>query len=157
MNRTYVWYNGVLVEEAKDTTLEEQIAEVCGLVNAAVGQLVALIAQVLEDEAWEGVGVRTAEQWVAWKCGVSLSRARRLVTMARRLKELPETKAAMEAGELCEDQVAVICRHAPPTSTARPPSWPVPPPWPNSVGCWAATCSRRRSRLRPTSPTSLAG
>ena len=33
--------------------------------------------------------------------------------MARRLGELPETKAAMEAGELGEDQVAVICRHAP--------------------------------------------
>ncbi len=83
------------------------------MVNAAVGRLVALIAQVLEAEAWEGVGIRTAEQWVAWKCGVSLSRARRLVAMARRLKELPETKAAMEAGELSEDQVAVLCRHAP--------------------------------------------
>ena len=44
---------------------------------------------------------------------MSPARARRLVAMARRLSELPETKAAMEAGELCEDQVAVICRHAP--------------------------------------------
>jgi len=33
--------------------------------------------------------------------------------MARRLGELPITAAAFEAGELCEDQVAVIARHAP--------------------------------------------
>jgi len=33
--------------------------------------------------------------------------------MARRLPELPETRAALEAGELAEDQVSVICRHTP--------------------------------------------
>jgi hypothetical protein len=81
--------------------------------NAAVGKLVELIGEVLETGAWEGAGIRSASQWVAWKCGVSQTRARRLVAMARRLGELPETKAAMEAGELGEDQVAVICRHAP--------------------------------------------
>ena len=93
--------------------LEDEIAQVCGVINAAVGRLVGLIAEVLETGAWEGAGIRSAQQWVAWKCGVSPGRARRLVAMARRLGELPETKAAMEAGELCEDQVAVICRHAP--------------------------------------------
>ena len=102
-----------MADEAKGAALEDEIAEVCGVINAAVGRLVGLIARVLAAEAWEGVGIRSAEQWVAWKCGVSLSRARRLVAMARRLSELPETKAAMAAGELGEDQVAVICRHAP--------------------------------------------
>jgi len=97
------------------TGIEAEIAEVCGVMNAAVGRLVGLIAQVLETGAWEGAGIRSAQQWVAWKCGVSTSRARRLVSMARRLGELPATKAAMQAGELCEDQVAVICRHAPTT------------------------------------------
>ena len=33
--------------------------------------------------------------------------------MARRLSELPATRAALEAGELSEDQVALVCRHAP--------------------------------------------
>ena len=65
-------------------------------------------------EAWAGAGIRTAEQWVAWKCGVNPSRARTLVAMARRLGQLPETKAALEAGELSEDQAAaVVCRRAP--------------------------------------------
>ncbi len=93
--------------------IEVEIAQVCGVLNAAVGRLVGLVARVLETGAWEGAGIRSAEQWVAWKCGVSPGRARALVAMAKRLGELPETKAAMEAGELCEDQVAVICRHAP--------------------------------------------
>jgi len=44
---------------------------------------------------------------VAWKCGVSPARARRLVLLARRLGELPETRSALEAGELCEDQVVL--------------------------------------------------
>lgn len=95
------------------TRLEVEIAEVCGVMNAAVGRLVNLISKVLETGAWEGAGIRSVQQWVAWKCGVSTGRARRLVAMARRLGELPDTKAAMEAGELGEDQVAVICRHAP--------------------------------------------
>ena len=115
--RTYVWYNGdvqdAAVKEAVASELEAEIAQVCGLMNAITGQLVGLIARVLETESWQGAGIRSASQWVAWKCGVSPSRAGALVLMARRLAELPETRAALEAGELCEDQVAVVCRHVP--------------------------------------------
>lgn len=99
--------------EAEAARLEIEMAEVCGVVNAATGRLVDLIAQVLATESWHGAGIRSAEQWVGWKCGVSAGRARALVRMARRLVELPETKAAFAAGELSEDQVAVMCRHAP--------------------------------------------
>ena len=93
--------------------LEEEIAETCGILNVATGRLVSLIGRVLATESYAGAGIRSPEQWVAWKCGVSLGRARSLVAMARRLRELPETRSALEAGELAEDQVAVIVRHAP--------------------------------------------
>ena len=99
--------------EAESQRLEAEIADVCGLLNAATGRLVELIAKVIETGAWQGWGIRSAEQWVAWKCGVSPARARSLVAMARRLGELPETRAALEAGELSEDQVSVVCRRAP--------------------------------------------
>ncbi|HJV09735.1 MAG TPA: DUF222 domain-containing protein [Acidimicrobiales bacterium] len=99
--------------EAKAATLEREIAEVCGVMNAATARLVRLIGEVLETESWQGWGVRSASQWVAWKCGVSPARARSLVLIARRVNELPETAAAFDGGELCEDQVAVVCRHAP--------------------------------------------
>jgi len=101
------------VKEAEAARLESEMAQVCGVINAASGRLVDLIAKVLATGSWQGAGIRSAEQWVAWKCGVSAGRARSLVRMARRLGELPQTKAAFAAGELAEDQVAVVCRHAP--------------------------------------------
>ncbi|MGH9224925.1 MAG: DUF222 domain-containing protein [Acidimicrobiales bacterium] len=99
--------------EAEAARLEREIAEVCGLLNAANARLVGLIADVLATESWQGWRTRSPEHWVAWKCGVSPGRARSLVAIARRLRVLPETKAAFDAGELSEDQVAVVCRHAP--------------------------------------------
>ena len=68
---------------------------------------------MLETGAWQGWGIRSPEQWVAWKCGVSPRRAHTLVVMASRLAALPETRAALEAGELSEDSVALVCRQAP--------------------------------------------
>ncbi len=94
------------------------MAEVCGLINAATGRLVRLIGLVLATGSWEGAGIRSPEQWVAWKCGVGSGRARSLVTMARRLGDLPQTRAAFEAGELAEDQVAVVSRYAPASTDA---------------------------------------
>jgi len=100
-------------KEAEAARLEAEIADVCGMVNAATARLVDLIGRVLATGSWEGWQIRSPEHWVSWKCGVSPARARCLVAMARRLSELPETKAAFDAGELSPDQVAVVCRHAP--------------------------------------------
>jgi hypothetical protein len=65
----------VAEREAEAARLEAEMAEVCGVLNAATGRLVGLIARVLETEAWQGWGIRSAEHWVAWKCGVSPRRA----------------------------------------------------------------------------------
>jgi len=100
-------------QENEANAIEEEMAQVCGTLNATAGRLVALIARALASGACEGTGIHSPEQWVAWKCGVSAGRARRLVAMARRMPELPETASALRAGELSEDQVAVVCRHAP--------------------------------------------
>ena len=61
--------------------------------------------------AWEGVGIRSPEHWVVWRCGVSPGRARRLVRMARALAALPATNELFRAGSLGEDQTALIVRH----------------------------------------------
>jgi hypothetical protein len=106
-----------LVEERdrdpESSELEAEIAQTCGVMNATAAHLVRLIARVLESGTWQVSGIHSAMQWVAWQCGVSPARARSLVAMARRRAELPTVSAAFDAGELCEDQVAVICRHAP--------------------------------------------
>ena len=99
--------------EAATERLEDEIAQACGLVNAATGWLVELLAQVMDAQAWVGDGIRSAEQWVGWKTGTSSARAHGLVAMARRLGELPETAKAFATGELSEDQVRLICRYVP--------------------------------------------
>jgi len=115
--RTCLCYNSgmeALAErEEKASRLEAEIAEVCGVLNAASGRLAGLLAQVVEAELREIYGVHSPSQWVAWQCGVSPARAQALLRTARRMGELPETRAAFEAGELSEDQVAVISRLAP--------------------------------------------
>jgi hypothetical protein len=51
---------------------------------------------------------------VTWRYGVSSARARSLVRMAQRLpSELPLVFEAFRAGELGEDQVAVLVRYLP--------------------------------------------
>ncbi|MDQ6839371.1 MAG: hypothetical protein M3137_13855, partial [Actinomycetota bacterium] len=62
--------------ETEAAVLEDEIAEMCGILNVAMGRLGALIWRVLATEAYAGAGIRSPEQWVAWKCGVSLGRAR---------------------------------------------------------------------------------
>ncbi|HEX8771185.1 MAG TPA: DUF222 domain-containing protein [Acidimicrobiales bacterium] len=105
--------DGVKVQEAEVEGLEAEMASLCGLVNAATGRLVSLVARVIETGAWEVSGIRSPSHWVAWKCGLSASRARRIVSMAKRATELARCQAAFEGGELSEDQMAVVARHAP--------------------------------------------
>lgn len=60
----------------------------------ATAEVVAAIAEALEDPAgWQGDGI-VSPRWVALRCGVTSSRARRLVAMARALAELPAAAAA---------------------------------------------------------------
>lgn len=99
--------------EAEVATLESRVAELTGVLNATTAALVDQIAVALDGGLWEGSGIRSPEHWVMLHCGVSPRRARTLVAMARRLGELPETKASFAAGMLSEDQAALVVRHAP--------------------------------------------
>ena len=46
--------------EAVANELMGEIAEVCGVLNAATGRLVRLIARVLETGSWQCSGIRSA-------------------------------------------------------------------------------------------------
>src|SRR4051812_33919694 len=90
--------------ESEGARLETRIAELTGVLNATTAALVDQIAVALGGGLWEGSGIRSPEHWVMLHCGVSPRRARAFVAMARRLGELPETKASFVAGTLSEDQ-----------------------------------------------------
>ena len=87
---------------------EGRVAELMGVINAATAELVRVIAEVDAAGTWKGDGIRSLEHWVAWHCGMSGARAARLVHMARRREELPLATGAFTAGEISEDQAAVV-------------------------------------------------
>ncbi|CAN5566452.1 hypothetical protein BH20ACT2_BH20ACT2_12960 [soil metagenome] len=93
-----------------DGPLVRRVSKLVGHINAANAELVAALGEVLATESWQVVGIRSPEHWVTWRCGVSPAHARRLVAAARRLAELPETRAVFASGEIGEDQVAEIVR-----------------------------------------------
>src|SRR5262245_44964754 len=93
-------------------SIEADVALVCGHLNAFHGQLVALTERALATGVPDQHGLSPA-QWLAWKTGLSLGRARQIVQMAERRAELPVTFAALSDGELAVDQAAVLARHCP--------------------------------------------
>jgi hypothetical protein len=99
--------------------VDDRVAELMGIINAATADLVDVIAEVLASGAWEGWGIRSPEHWVTWRCGVSPARARRLVALARRVAELPESAGVFAAGSLSEDQMVEVTRYTPPDRDAQ--------------------------------------
>lgn len=94
---------------------EAELAEWAGVVNAAQGRMVAVVARALDEELWVQSGIASPAHWLTWRLGVSPAHARLLVRVARRHADLPVTMAALDAGELSLDQVEVIARHVPAT------------------------------------------
>ena len=93
---------------------QARLAELMGQINCLTAQMVDVIAEVLDADAWApGGGLRSPEHWVAWRTGVAPARAAALVTMARRRGELSECEALFRAGSLTEDAMKVITAKAP--------------------------------------------
>lgn len=99
--------------ERQVLALQERIALACGQLNALHAELVDLIGEAIDTNAWEQWGIGSVEQYVTWKSGLSAGRARQLVHLARRRDELPQTFGAFRRGELSVDQAAVVVAHAP--------------------------------------------
>jgi hypothetical protein len=97
----------------RDEELDGAVAALCGVLHAATASLVEVLAGVLEREAWAEPGIRSPIHWVTWRGGVSAARARSWVQMAQRRHELPLVFEAFGAGELAEDQVAVLVGYLP--------------------------------------------
>ena len=93
--------------------LEHRIAQVCGHLNVCLGQLIDLIVETLATNGWHGHGFRSPEHWVSLRTGLSPTRARQLVLLARRAAELPVTVDAVRSGRLSIDQAVVVAQTVP--------------------------------------------
>src|SRR3546814_2427316 len=69
---------------------QDRVSALVGQSNVLAAQLVDVVVEVLDAEAWGGgEGLRSPEHWLSWRAGLSASRARGIVPIARRVAELP--------------------------------------------------------------------
>ena len=81
---------------------------------------------LVDSDGWEGIGIQSPEHWLCWKAGISRPRAEGLVSIARRVAELPTCGALFRAGRLGEDAMVRIARRVPPPVTPRWRRWRPP-------------------------------
>jgi hypothetical protein len=98
---------------AAQVVAEQELASLCGALNASHLRLVAIVAQALLDESWAIAGVRSPDHWLTMRAGLSPFHARQVVSVARRHAELPTVMSQFADGQLSLDQVSVIARYAP--------------------------------------------
>lgn len=96
--------------------LTEELAELQGQRNVIDGRIVEIVAELERDQLLGETGVRSTEQYVAWKTGASPANARAVTAVARRAEEFPRCVEGLCAGELSLDQVSTIAERALPGS-----------------------------------------
>jgi len=94
--------------------LEVEITELAAHVNAATCRWLGLVAEFDRRERWGQWGCKSCAQWLSWRCGLSPAAAREQVRVARKLADLPTTRAVFGRGELSYSQVRALTRIATP-------------------------------------------
>ncbi|MEE8407822.1 MAG: DUF222 domain-containing protein, partial [Acidimicrobiia bacterium] len=83
-----------------------------GLTAAGMAQLCSLIQAADVSQTWMRDGARSLSDWVSARLRVRPDTARQLVSVARRLSDLPVLSERFAAGDLSLDQVDAISRMA---------------------------------------------
>ena len=101
-----------MASEAAWCAHDAAVSEVMGVVNAASARLIGLVRQCIDEGWWEHSGCRSPEHWVEARCGLSRSRAARLVRIARRIHEFPALDELGRRGLVTEDHLHLAAVHA---------------------------------------------
>jgi len=109
---------GAIADAQRIGELHDRVGRLCGRVNALEGDLVGVLAELFALGAHEGVGWRSAGQYVAWLTGTGRARAGALVATAQTLADFPHTTTRLRAGDITLDQTAAVVRNAPPWADA---------------------------------------
>lgn len=94
-------------------TASHKVGVLSGQVAQLHAELIEVTARVIEDDAWDGVGIRSVEHFLEIQTGLDRHTVSKLVTVARRAGELPEVMGLLRQGSITLDQAAVVARHAP--------------------------------------------
>jgi hypothetical protein len=98
--------------------LEHQMLTLSGHLAAATCSFLLLVGEYDERRSWESWECLSCAHWLNWRCGVGMVAAREQVRVARRLRELPEVRAAFAQGRISYSKVRAITRVAHPAIEA---------------------------------------
>lgn len=99
--------------------LESEIADLWASISQRMARWLDLIADYDARDAAKRHGFRSTSAWLAWRCGVDARTAREYVSVARRLRGLPEVRAALAAKQISYSKARAIAR-APETEPVAP-------------------------------------
>jgi hypothetical protein len=108
-----------LLSTMSDQELANAIVTWSGRIAAGEAELLRLIGEFDEREAWGGVGLLSCAHWLSWRTALSPTAAREKVRVARALRDLPLVQEAFGAGRLSYSQVRAITRVATPCEQER--------------------------------------
>jgi hypothetical protein len=97
-------------------TLEAQVTELWGHINAATYRFLTLVAELDRGNAYVRHGLANTAQWLNWQCGIGPEGAREKVRVARALEQLPEMSDAFAKGEISYSKVRAMTRAATPAN-----------------------------------------
>lgn len=90
--------------------LIDQVTTWAGRVAVGEARLLALVGELDAREAWAVHGVRSCAHWLTWRIGWTSGTARERVRVARALRGLPLTVAALAEGRVSYAQVRALTR-----------------------------------------------
>jgi hypothetical protein len=92
--------------------LEVELATLAAHLYAGTCRWLELLGELDRRGNWPEEGPESCAEWVAWRCGLTPRAAREHVRVARRLPELPATRAAFARGEVSYAKVRALTRVA---------------------------------------------
>jgi hypothetical protein len=96
-------------------SIEDLDAAICRLasgINAQNYRFLVLVREFDDRFGWMKWSCRSCAEWLAWRCGISVSAAREQVRTAHALRALPEISAAFAEGKLSYSKVRALTRAA---------------------------------------------
>src|SRR5262245_21990319 len=94
-------------------TIDDLDAAICSLtatLNAQTHRLLTLVREFDDRMGWSKWSFPNCAEWLAWRCGISLSAAREKVRTAQALRNFPAIGAAFAEGRLSYSKVRALTR-----------------------------------------------
>jgi hypothetical protein len=103
------------VASSVDLSIDDLDVQICRLtrqLNAETYRMLVLVRDFDDRFGFSKWGYRSCAEWLAWRCGMSLSAAREKVRAAQALRSLPAIASAFADGRLSYSKVRALTRVA---------------------------------------------